>query len=133
MTEYQSVLEDVWFDRLQARVTKATVFQHVPDNTPPPVVILGDISFDNQGTKDGPLYLFNIVIVSVIRGHGRKALDELQAEVEAAVKDWTPDAQRGVGFGEAVIQSGNGRLIDTEDGSPIYYGEMTFTQFVFPA
>lgn len=129
--EYQAVLEDVWFDRLSASVTLAPVFQHVPEDTPPPVVILGDVSFENQGSKESPLLLFTIVILSLIKAHERKPLNKLQAQVDVAVTGWKPDPKDGVAFGDIMIGSGSGRLISTDDGSPVYYGEQIFTQFVW--
>lgn len=130
MIKYQAGLEDVWFDRLTERVSLAPVFVHVPDNTPPPVVMIADVNFDNQGTKDSPLLLFTVSIVSLTQGHQRKPLNELQAQVEAALNGWTPDPRDGLLFGQIMLQSGTGMLMNTGDGAPVYYGEQIFMQFV---
>ena len=133
MTNYQAELEGVWFARLEAQVTLAPVFQHVPENTPPPVVIIGDITSENQGTKESPLMLFTVAIVTVTKGHEREPLNLLQGQIHEALFGWKPPASGGAAFGDVMLGSSSGHLIATDDGSPVYYGEQSFSQYVFDA
>ena len=129
MTDFQGALEKAVYDRLSEQVTLATVFQHVPENTPPPVVIISDVDFENEGDKTTPLFRFNINIVSLVQGPGRKPLGPLQAEVFAALNEWTPTATSEVSFGTMHVTSGSGQEIQSAQG-PIYYGQQSATVYV---
>lgn len=129
MTDLQGALEKAIFDRLVAQVTLGTVFQHVPENTPPPVVIISDVDFENQTDKKGRLLLFTVNIVSLVQGPGRKPLAALQAQVFEALNDWTPTATASVSFGNVKVISGSGQEIQAAQG-PIYYGQQSATCFV---
>lgn len=129
MTDFQGALEKAIYDRLTAEVTLADVFQHVPESTPPPVVIISDVDFENQGDKFGALFLFTVNIVSLVQGPGRKPLAALQAEVFEALNDWTPTATASVQFGNVKVTSGSGQEIQAAQG-PIYYGQQSATCFV---
>lgn len=129
MTDFQGALEKAIYDRLTDEVTLGTVFQHVPENTPPPVVIISDVDFENQGDKLGTLMLFTVNIVSLVQGPGRKPLAALQAEVFAALHDWTPTATVSVQFDKIKVTSGSGQEIQAAQG-PIYYGQQSAICFV---
>jgi len=129
MTDYQGALEKAIFDRLTDEVTLGTVFQHVPESTPPPVVIISDADFENQGDKQGVLMLFTVNIVSLVQGPGRKPLAALQAEVFDALNEWTPTATASVRFDKIKVTSGSGQEIQAAQG-PIYYGQQSATVFV---
>lgn len=131
MIDFQGAFEKALFDRLTQSVTKAQVHQHVPDNTVPPVVIIGDIGIENQGTKDSPLLKFDVTIVSVVAGPSRKPLDAVQAEVLDALDGWRATNTAEVGFGELTFVNGSGRLLPSEEA--IYYGEQTFSGYVMAA
>jgi hypothetical protein len=128
MTNFQGALEAALYARLTAQVTLAPVHQHVPDNLAPPVVIIGDINSENIGAKDRPLLRFDITIVSVVTGPGRKPLNAVQAEVLAALGQWMPAATADVAFGDLQFQTGSGRLLPSEE--PIYYGEQVFVVII---
>lgn len=132
MIDYQAAVAKALYDRLAAEVSLADVFQHVPEDTPPPVVIVGDVSFEDIGTKDAPLFRFDISIVSVVAGPGRKPLDAVQAQVNEAINRWKPTATTQVEFGEVRLSSGSGQLIAGTDGDPIYYGDQQASVLVTP-
>lgn len=129
MIDYQGALEKAIYTRLSRRVTKATVFQHVPESSPPPVVILGDVDCENEGEKDSPLFRFTVQVMSIVQGPGRKPLNALQAEVFAALDGWKPAATADVTFGEVSIGTVSGQEIQAAQG-PVYYGQQTATVYV---
>lgn len=129
MTDFQGALEKAVFDRLTENVTLGQVFQHVPENTPPPVVIISDVDFENEGDKGTPLFRYTINVVSLVQGPGRKPLGPLQAEVFAALNEWTPTATSEVRFGTMMVTSGSGQEIQAAQG-PIYYGQQSATVYV---
>lgn len=80
------LIEAVAFELLNAGVTGATVFQDVPEDTPPPVVILGDISAvpftDDPSDPDRRVTL---TITTVTAGEERQPCTDVQDEVETAL------------------------------------------------
>lgn len=129
MTDFQGALEKAIYDRLTAEVTLATVFQHVPENQAPPVVIISDADFDNEGDKQGVLMRFSVNIVSLVQAPGRKGLSALQAEVFAALNEWTPAPTAAAQFGTMQVLSGSGQEIQAAQG-PIYYGQQSAIIYV---
>lgn len=129
MTDFQGALEQALYDRLKAGVTLGQVFQHVPDAVPPPVVMIGDVVFDNDGDKDAPLFRFSVTLVSVVAGASRKPLGALQAQVFAALHDWTPATTAEVRFGTVSIEGASGREVQVPNGT-VYFGHQTATIYV---
>lgn len=129
MTDYQGAFEKVLYDRLRSQVTLGNVFQHVPDGVAPPLTIISDIDFENQGGKDGPLLRFTAVLTSIIAGRSRKPLTALQAQVFGALDQWQPTATSAVQFGQVMIDAGTGQEV-TSDGGTVYFGQQTATCFV---
>lgn len=129
MTDYQGALEKALFDRLTAQVTLATVYQHVPENEPPPVVIIGELDFDNEGDKAGVLMRFTANIISMVQKPGRKGLNALQAEVFSALNEWVPTPTASVTFGTVNVTSGSGQEIQAAQG-PVYFGQQSATCYV---
>lgn len=129
MTDFQSEVEKAIFDRLVAQVTGAQVFQHVPDNTPPPVVIVSDVLVDDEADKDSPLFRFDIQILCVVAVPGRKSLNALQAQVREALNDWKPAATALALFGEVKVNTSSGQEIQAPQG-PVYYGQQSAVVYV---
>jgi len=67
-------------------IVGAPVFQHVPQDTWPPVVIIGDIEAEPFGAKGDPDRRCSLQIVTVTDGEARKPLLDLQAQVEARLE-----------------------------------------------
>lgn len=63
------------------------VYQHVPENTPPPVVIVADMDEDGDAVsaKDDDDVQVLLTIVSEVRGKARKPLLALMGAVKAAL------------------------------------------------
>lgn len=124
MTDFQGAVEQAIFDQLCGRVTKGKVFQHVPDATSPPVVIIADVDWEDEGDKDAPLLLFSVTITSIIAGRSRKPLNALQTQVRTALDRWKPANTAAVAFGEASVGSGTGQEVQAPSG-PVWFGSQT--------
>ena len=107
----------------------APVYQHVPENTDPPIVIVGDINFEPIGAKDGGLDRASAEIVSFYRGPKRAGLYDIQAVIRDAL-DGQSIAATGALFSHPVQVSSEAELL--EDGIT-YQGIQTFELIVQPA
>lgn len=63
-------------------VTGAQVHQHVPENTAPPVVIIGDMDADPLDAKDDPDRIVTLSIVTVTEAEERKSCLQLMDQAE---------------------------------------------------
>jgi len=129
MTDLVAAFEKAVFDRLCARVSDARVFQNVPERQAPPVVIVGDVDWEDEGEKDGPLLRITVQLVSIVSGPSRKPLNALQASVRDAIDRWTPTATTSVLFGELRVTTASGQEIQGEHG-PVYFGQQSATAWV---
>jgi hypothetical protein len=91
VTDFSQTLDQQLYDRLQPRVTLAPVYQHVPQNTSPPVTIIADQFPEDIAGKDGSAQRIEFEIVNVIRGPARKPLNAAQQQVRDALHNWTPE------------------------------------------
>jgi hypothetical protein len=128
----QSVQEAV-FTKLSGAVgltDLAPVFQHVPQDTQPPMVIIGNIDSENIGTKGEQLEEVTIEVISIYRGSGRAALLDIMHQVRVAL-DRQELTLAGVEFDtpDYVSASADG---PAEDGTT-YVGISTFTINAEPA
>jgi hypothetical protein len=130
MTDLAAALQKAVYDRLVAMVTLAPVFEHVPETQRPPVTFIADMSMENQGTKDDPLYRFDLTIATFSPVRGRKALSAIQTQVRNGLDRWRPAAMTGATFGEIRLASEDAQQLATEGGEVIYYGTQIFNGFV---
>lgn len=121
MTSAIEACEAALYDALAAGVTLGTVYQHVPENTPPPVVILGDLSAEDASAKDDDDEAFTVEIVSLIMDEQRAPLLALQGEVKACLHG-ARLKRDGFSF-RPLFQGSDGQLMP--DGET-YYGSQTF-------
>lgn len=129
MTDLQGALEQRLFERLSAEISSAAVHQHVPQDASGSLVIIGEITSEDAGSKGSVLEQFDVEIVTEVRSAGRKELNLLQADVQAALDGWRPDPTSAVKFGQIVqVSRSGGRGGDDE----IYYGSQRFSVFVQP-
>jgi hypothetical protein len=86
MTNAASAVEAAAFAALSAGVSGAPVFQHVPEGTPNPVVVIGSIELKRMGTKDASRDRQGLVTIGYLtEGEERRPLHALQEQVEAAL------------------------------------------------
>lgn len=86
MSNAVSVTEAAAYQALNASALAGTVYQHVPENTPPPVSIVADIDAERLGTKEAdPDRSITLNIVSIVQGKARKPLLDRQEIIESAL------------------------------------------------
>jgi hypothetical protein len=129
MPDLQGALEARIFERLSTQISGAAVHQHVPQDAIGSLVIIGEISSEDAGTKVSVLELFEINIATEIHAAGRKDLNALQAQVHSTLHGWMPPATSSVRFGRLTQKSRSGQL--GADGNT-YFGSQRFEVFVQP-
>jgi len=108
----------------------APVYQHVPEERDPPIVVVGKMNMSNEGGKGGGLYRIEFEIESLITKPGREHLTPIMAAVSAAIEDQELPAQAGVSLTRPVFEGDDDELLD--DGNT-YYGVQRFSLFAQPA
>ncbi|HEY1605620.1 MAG TPA: DUF3168 domain-containing protein [Allosphingosinicella sp.] len=130
MPEAASAVEAATFAALSgndALTALAAVYQHVPEDTPPPVVVIADISEDPGGLlgKDGGGDVqLALTVASVIQGHARKPLFDIEEQVKRSLAEHREVRD---GWSLTFLFAGSeGQLM--EDGQT-YVGNCRFTVF----
>ena len=85
MADLTRATQTAIIELLQAGVTLAPVYSVVPDNTQPPVVVVGDATFEQIGGKNSDTERHDIIVRTFVGGTSKAALFELMAEVKAAL------------------------------------------------
>jgi hypothetical protein len=112
---------------VQAVTDLAKVYQHVPENAPPPVLIVGDMTAEAIESKGGRDAKVALVIVAVIEAEERRPLRALKDAVLAALDG------RTVAQGEwqlTFVFKGSDGGLDPETGEA-YFGNFNFDVFAF--
>jgi hypothetical protein len=128
MADLMQAVHGAVYDRLAAGVTLAPVYSVVPDNTQPPVVVLGDGTFEQIGGKNSNMERHELIVRTIIGGTSKQALLALMQEVKAALHNQpltSPDAA----LARCVLSSGN-ELRDIDKG--VLVGEQRFFVFASP-
>lgn len=128
MSDFATSVQNAFFTALNvASVTSlATVLQHVPEDTQPPLVILSQITLEPFGGKAGGLDKAIVEIVCLFRGPKRAGLYAIQAAVRAVI-DQQPISAAGVTLSVPFhISTDSDQL---EDGVT-YLGTQRFEVFV---
>lgn len=115
MSGATSAAEGAAFDLLTAGVTLAPIYQDVPEDLPPPVVILGEISAQPfTDDPDDPDRRLTLTITTVTAGEERQPCTDIQDQVEAALhgarveRDGWALAFRSLGSDAALIGDSTG-------------------------
>lgn len=127
MTDAVTAAEKAIFAALTTAVDW-DVYQHVPQDTPPPVVIIGDMVATEIGTKNDPDRRIDLQVLTVFQGEARKPVTERQQMIR--------DALNGI----TLIESGfritsnetSARAELLEDGET-YIGTSNFTVWALAA
>lgn len=131
MTDLRKAVQDAFYDALNVSTvtTIAPVYQHVPDGTQPPLVIIDDITQEPDGGKGGGLDRFTVVVVTVRRQPSRAALFELMDAVRSVLE--------GVGLTAtgSILSSPtfDGGDDDLSDDGVTYIGTQRFSLWAQPA
>jgi hypothetical protein len=135
VSEFGTALEKAVFARLTAQVSQTParikIFQNVPENTPPPVLMIGDLRESNVAQKQGTVVSLDFDIVIVIRSVERRPVHARQAEVRAILHDWIPD---GLPIGMVItrVRQTSSDVSLLQDGEH-YYGISRFSCFASQA
>lgn len=127
MTDAVTAAEKAIFAALTAAVDWA-VYQHVPQDTPPPVVIIGDMISNPIGVKDDPDRQINLQILTVFQGEERKAVTDRQQMIRDALDGVTLSE---TGFSITSNET-SARAELMEDGET-YLGTSNFTVWALAA
>lgn len=128
MADLTQAVHAAVFDALNAGVTLADVFSVVPDKTQPPVVVLGDGTFDQIGGKSSNSERHDFVVRSFIGGTNKSALLALMQEVKAALHN-QPLTSATATLSRCVMSGGN-EIRDIDDN--VLVGEQRFFVFASP-
>ena len=128
MTDILTATQNAFYAALNVTgvTSLGTLVQHVPEDSNPPLIIVGDISLEPLGGKDGGLDRAKVEIVTISRAPKRAILFAMQAAVRAAL-DGMPISATGATFSPPVQTASDGQLI--EDGLT-YIGTQQFETFV---
>ena len=126
MIDLSAAVQDGFFALLNVpEVTGiAPVFQHVPDDRQPPIVIIGDMAAEPIGGKDGGMDRFTVEVITVRREPRRAALFALMAAVRRAVAGEPVPAPPGVAISRPLFEGQDDDL--AEDGVT-YLGTQRFS------
>ncbi|MCH4894006.1 DUF3168 domain-containing protein [Sphingomonas sp. SFZ2018-12] len=128
MPDAINATEKAAFDRLDAQITGAGVYQHAPNNAAPPVVIIGDIDASPIGAKDDPDRRIAMIVVVVTEGQQRKPCSDLVAQVEQAIDGVTMTVD---GYSiELTVESSQ---VVLSGDAETYVGTVNFTGFALAA
>lgn len=125
MSEAKKATEKAIYTALIAAPLEFTTHQHVPEDTPPPVNIIDDISGEPLGDKGGVDEKIEVSIVTIYQGEERVPIFDEQARIIAAldgkaltsVAGWTIHPER---LSEDAVPLGDGET---------YVGTARFTIF----
>ena len=128
MPDLQTAVQDAFFAALNvASVTSlAPVTQHVPEDTQPPIVIIGQIGLEPVGIKAGGFDHATVEIVTEARGPKRALLFAIQSAVRAALEG-KPIAAVGVILSPPAFA---GSDTDQLEDGVTYIGTQRFETFV---
>jgi len=128
MTSAIDATEAATFTALDGNVVGSTIYQHVPEDTPPPVTIIGDMEAVPLGAKDDKDRRVSLTLVTIVEAEERKPLSAIQDQLETLLdgKTFTVPGWR-LSF---VFESADGAQLP--DGET-YLGNSRFTVFAFAA
>lgn len=107
----------------------APVTQHVIEDTDPPLVIIGDVSFEPIGGKSGGLDRATVEVVTLYRGSKRTELFAIQTAVRNALDHQSVSASGALLSRPVFVSS---EVEEMEDGVT-YMGTQRFELIVQPA
>jgi len=87
MSDAQNATEAAIFTALSEGGLSWPVHQHVPEDTPPPVNIIGDMSGTPLGDKESGDEQIEVEITTVYQGEARKPVLDEQAKIIAALDE----------------------------------------------
>lgn len=130
MIDLSATLQAAIYANLSAHVTLAPVFGVIPENTQPPVVLIGEDSVDpTLGGKGGGFESHSVRIVSIVAGPSKVKLFAIMHQVKVAMLEIAL-AAAGAEFSTPVLTGSDDRA--SGDGVTLI-GEQHFQIFAQPA
>lgn len=102
------------------------LFQHVPQDTQPPLVVISDISSEEVGAKSDPWERHTVEIISEYRGPARKHLYAIMGQIMALVDGAAIAQPPGISLTVPEFEGSEDGLL--EDGQT-YQGRQRFVLF----
>lgn len=87
MAEPKDLAETEAYSVLAAGISGATVYQDVPENEPPPLVVLGDSSSLPIGGKGDPDEKVTINVVTLVSAEEKAPLTALQGQIKTLLRE----------------------------------------------
>lgn len=125
MSDAQLAAAEAVYEALSAGGLSYAVYQHVPENTNPPVNIIGDMSGEPLGDKGGTDERIELTINTVIQAEQRKPVLAEQAKILAALDNKALTGATGWTICPEKLASDAVMLPDGET----YLGTLRFTIF----
>jgi hypothetical protein len=129
MTDLSDAVQAALFAKLEAGVTLGKVLTIVPDNTQPPVAVIGDSQAEQIGGKGSDVERHEISIRTIVAGTSRRALFALMKEVKDSLHN-QPISAPGATLSLPVMTSSDSYR-DIEE--KVLIGEQSFTVIAQPA
>lgn len=126
MTRARDAAEAAIFMALSSAGLAWPVFQHVPQDTPPPVNIVGDMDGISLETKEDDDEEIELSILTVVQGEQRKPVSQEQGRIKSALNN---AALTSGGFTVRPIWTSADAVL-MPDGET-YLGTSRFTVFAF--
>lgn len=120
--------EKAVYDALSAGAPQWTIYQHVPQDTAPPMHIIGDLVASGALSKDEDDARLNMDILTVFQGEERKPVTDEQERIKTALHEVTLSE----GDFEIKCYRTGARAELLEDGET-YLGTSTFTVWALSA
>jgi hypothetical protein len=73
--------------RLSGAFGSVPIYDHVPDGSQPPAIVIDKIVTSNEGGKGSPLYRHDVDVLLFVRARGRKGLRKMMDEVVERLDD----------------------------------------------
>lgn len=89
MTKARDAAEAAIFDALSSAGLTWPVYQHVPQDTPPPINIVGDMDGEGLGAKGDDDEAIELSILTVFQGEARKPVSQEQGRIKDALNEKT--------------------------------------------
>lgn len=130
VTDIAHGLEKAVYDRLKAQITNVPVFQHVPQDTAPPVIMIAAMNRTDASGKTGQVEYVEFEIVCIFRSHARAPVHAAQQRVKDALHEFKPAVTGGTMIHKITQLDASDQLM--ADGLH-YYGNQRFRTWIEPA
>jgi hypothetical protein len=130
MTDLVEAARAAIFAALDAALPDVLVRDHIEQNTQPDYLLIGEIDWDNQGSKDDPLLAVTVELIHVYRGGDRPVMLGRMHVAYETLEGATIEAD-GVVLNQLHLEGGSASTAGPDGVT--YAGLQSFSGFVQPA